>query len=123
MVRLLFFKITQFVGVDTLPFGGIGHSGLGAYRGKYGYLEFSHAKSVLIRGFFGDKLARYEQKVASNNNFSARYPPMTDKSYKQLTYLLARRTIPKIFSWLRPSIPSLIIGVLIGVYLQRRRLL
>ncbi|KAI6218617.1 Aldehyde dehydrogenase [Aphelenchoides besseyi] len=94
-------------GVDTLPFGGIGNSGFGQYRGKYGYLEFSHPKAVLLRGFFGDSMA------------SARYPPMTGKSYRDLAYLLKRRSFPRWLSRLRPSIPSLLIGLVIGIVLQR----
>lgn len=30
-----------------LPFGGVGHSGMGAYHGKYSFQEFSHRKSIL----------------------------------------------------------------------------
>jgi aldehyde dehydrogenase (NAD+) len=30
-----------------LPFGGVGHSGLGHYHGKYSFDTFSHAKSIL----------------------------------------------------------------------------
>ena len=30
-----------------LPFGGVGHSGLGRYHGKYSFDTFSHTKSVL----------------------------------------------------------------------------
>jgi coniferyl-aldehyde dehydrogenase len=32
--------------IDSLPFGGIGPSGMGAYYGKTGFLTFSHARSV-----------------------------------------------------------------------------
>jgi coniferyl-aldehyde dehydrogenase len=32
--------------IDSLPFGGIGHSGMGAYHGKTGFLTFSHARSI-----------------------------------------------------------------------------
>ncbi|KAI6170669.1 Aldehyde dehydrogenase [Aphelenchoides bicaudatus] len=94
--------VLMHYGVDTLPFGGVGFSGMGSYRGRYGFEEFSHSKAVLVRGFFGDGLA------------SARYPPLTESSYRKLTQLLQRRSIPKIFSWLRPSIPSLIFGVVFG---------
>lgn len=38
------------VGVDDLPFGGVGASGMGSYHGEEGFKTFSHAKSVLIRG-------------------------------------------------------------------------
>ena len=32
--------------IEDMPFGGIGSSGMGAYRGMTGFREFSHAKSV-----------------------------------------------------------------------------
>jgi coniferyl-aldehyde dehydrogenase len=38
------------VGVDDLPFGGIGPSGMGEYHGHEGFLTMSKAKSVLIKG-------------------------------------------------------------------------
>jgi coniferyl-aldehyde dehydrogenase len=34
------------ISVISLPLGGIGPSGMGAYRGKTGFLTFSHARSV-----------------------------------------------------------------------------
>ncbi|MNO97086.1 Coniferyl aldehyde dehydrogenase [compost metagenome] len=34
-------------GVETLPFGGVGHSGMGCYHGIDGFRTFSHGKSVL----------------------------------------------------------------------------
>lgn len=34
----------------NLPFGGVGFSGIGSYHGKYGFLAFSHEKSVLHQG-------------------------------------------------------------------------
>ncbi|MNY01163.1 Coniferyl aldehyde dehydrogenase [compost metagenome] len=34
-------------GVETLPFGGVGHSGMGCYHGFDGFRTFSHGKSVL----------------------------------------------------------------------------
>ncbi|KAK6114903.1 hypothetical protein DH2020_007172 [Rehmannia glutinosa] len=43
----------------TLPFGGVGESGMGAYHGKYSFDAFSHKKPVLQRGFNGDVAARY----------------------------------------------------------------
>ena len=51
--------------VETLPFGGIGASGMGAYRGKTGFDSLSHQKSVLevhsvlgIKMFKGTNMAR-----------------------------------------------------------------
>ncbi len=31
----------------NLPFGGVGHSGMGSYHGEYGFKTFSHAKSII----------------------------------------------------------------------------
>ncbi len=38
------------VGVDDLPFGGVGHSGMGHYHGREGFLTMSKAKSVMSKG-------------------------------------------------------------------------
>jgi coniferyl-aldehyde dehydrogenase len=39
------------VGQEDMPFGGIGPSGMGAYHGHEGFLEFSHARAVHKPGF------------------------------------------------------------------------
>ncbi|WP_419811170.1 coniferyl aldehyde dehydrogenase [Bacterioplanoides sp.] len=36
--------------VDDMPFGGVGPSGMGHYHGKEGFLNFSKAKGVVIKG-------------------------------------------------------------------------
>jgi coniferyl-aldehyde dehydrogenase len=46
------FHVTQ----DDLPFGGVGPSGMGAYHGHRGFLEFSHEKAV-YRQMSGELLA------------------------------------------------------------------
>ena len=45
--------------VHTLPFGGVGESGMGAYHGKFSFDAFCHKKAVVYRGFFGDAAIRY----------------------------------------------------------------
>ncbi|XP_057324000.1 aldehyde dehydrogenase, dimeric NADP-preferring isoform X2 [Microplitis mediator] len=67
--------------VDSLPFGGVGGSGMGAYHGKLTYDTFTHKKSVLVRdtSYLGEVLA------------SGRYPPYSDKKLKFLSLLLAKR--------------------------------
>lgn len=40
------------VGVDDLPLGGIGQSGMGRYHGREGFLTLSHAKPVMRKGRF-----------------------------------------------------------------------
>jgi len=45
--------------VESLPFGGIGASGMGAYNGKTGFDTFSHAKPILeVRGLLGTSLLK-----------------------------------------------------------------
>ncbi|MDD2058671.1 coniferyl aldehyde dehydrogenase [Pseudomonas sp. GD03860] len=39
--------VLRHAGVETLPFGGVGASGMGAYHGFDGFCTFSHAKAVL----------------------------------------------------------------------------
>jgi aldehyde dehydrogenase (NAD+) len=58
------------VGVNTLPFGGVGESGIGSYHGKASFNTFSHFKSVLRREFWLD--------------LGWRYAPYTAQKLKQL---------------------------------------
>ena len=62
------------VGVDTLPFGGVGDSGIGAYHGKSSFDTFSHFKSVLKKGLWLD--------------LKWRYAPYTEAGLKQLRRLV-----------------------------------
>ncbi|WP_017346758.1 coniferyl aldehyde dehydrogenase [Pantoea sp. A4] len=39
--------------LDSLPFGGVGASGIGAYHGVHGFRRFSHAKPVVIQDAAG----------------------------------------------------------------------
>ncbi|KAK6132349.1 hypothetical protein DH2020_033909 [Rehmannia glutinosa] len=58
----------------TLPFGGVGESGMGAYHGKFSFDTFSHKKAVLQRGFTVDA--------------DIRYPPFTPGKVKLMRALL-----------------------------------
>ncbi|KAL5567140.1 hypothetical protein UlMin_030304 [Ulmus minor] len=55
--------IVQYA-ADTIPFGGVGKSGIGRYHGNYSFEAFSHEKAVVRRSFFTD--------------FWFRYPPWND---------------------------------------------
>ncbi|KAL7298334.1 hypothetical protein TKK_0008677 [Trichogramma kaykai] len=67
--------------VDTLPFGGVGMSGMGAYHGKLSYDTFVHPKGCLLRtfNFIGEFVG------------SSRYPPYSETKLKLLTETLAKR--------------------------------
>ncbi|AMA49076.1 MULTISPECIES: aldehyde dehydrogenase [Flavobacterium] len=43
----------------NLPFGGVGHSGIGAYHGKLGFETFSHQKSIVKKSNWIDLPFRY----------------------------------------------------------------
>ena len=62
--------IALHVGCDDLPFGGVGHSGMGNYRGRDGFRTFSHARGVYREGFvdmakLAGTLPPYGQKVGN----------------------------------------------------------
>lgn len=40
--------------IPSLPFGGVGASGMGAYHGEWGFQALSHRKSVAVKGFKPD---------------------------------------------------------------------
>lgn len=54
------------VGCKTVPFGGIGQSGYGAYHGKYGFEAFSHKRAVLRQPFWVEFLLKMRYPPYSN---------------------------------------------------------
>lgn len=51
----------------NLPFGGVGHSGMGSYHGKYSFLTFSHSRAVMessIKVNIGIKFAPFGNKLS-----------------------------------------------------------
>lgn len=50
--------LTHFAN-KNLPFGGVGHSGMGAYHGRLGFDSFSHKKSVVKKANWLDIPLRY----------------------------------------------------------------
>jgi len=57
---------------DKLPFGGVGHSGIGSYHGKKSFYTFSHAKSIVSRGTWIDipvRYAPYKSKISLIKKF------------------------------------------------------
>jgi aldehyde dehydrogenase (NAD+) len=61
-------------GVPSLPFGGVGDSGCGAYHGEYGFNELSHNKAVLNKTTWFDMMVRYppytDSKMAALSKFA-----------------------------------------------------
>lgn len=44
---------------ENIPFGGVGHSGMGAYHGEESFRVFSHQRSVVVTGTWADLPFRY----------------------------------------------------------------
>jgi aldehyde dehydrogenase (NAD+) len=45
--------------IPSLPFGGVGASGMGAYHGEWGFQALSHRKAVAVKGFWPDLAITY----------------------------------------------------------------
>lgn len=56
---VVFNDVVMQAGVVSLPFGGVGASGMGAYHGETGFHTFSHRRSVMQRSFRLDLPFRY----------------------------------------------------------------
>lgn len=89
--------------VDSLPFGGVGDSGMGAYNGKDSFDTFSHKKGTLVRdyGIIGERFG------------SARYPPFSDEKTAFVQFAVKKRK-PISFGWLLYLI-AFLIGVICTV--------
>ena len=86
--------------VETLPFGGVGASGMRAYHGKYTFTTFSHQKSILVRDF--STIWEYLGET--------RYPPYQDWKIKRMGLLLKNRKIPNCLS-LIPYLVCFFLGI------------
>jgi coniferyl-aldehyde dehydrogenase len=65
--------------VESLPFGGVGASGMGSYHGKAGFDTFSYQKSILqVRGLMGTSLLKGTKPAR---------PPYGKKVERLLRYL------------------------------------
>lgn len=71
--------VLMHAGVKELPFGGVGHSGTGAYHGKHSFDVFSHKRAVMVKSLGLEFLNK------------PRYPPYTDKNVKMVEKMLVKK--------------------------------
>ncbi|XP_051891264.1 aldehyde dehydrogenase family 3 member A2-like isoform X1 [Pristis pectinata] len=64
--------------LHTLPFGGVGKSGFGAYHGKYSFETFSHRRACVLKSLGMEKVN------------SIRYAPASDSKEKWTLWLLKK---------------------------------
>lgn len=86
--------------LPSLPFGGVGTSGLGSYHGKFSFDTFSHHRGCLVRS----------QALESLND--VRYPPYTDKKLGLISW--AMKTSLKSNRFFVATFPLVVLGVLFG---------
>ncbi len=85
-------------GNPSLPFGGVGNSGMGAYHGKWGFDTFSHRRGVL-------------HQTSLIDNGPLRYPPYTPTKLSIIRFAFG--TLPNL-----PELPIkniLILGLSVAV--------
>uniref|UniRef100_A0A672L337 Aldehyde dehydrogenase 3 family, member A1 n=1 Tax=Sinocyclocheilus grahami TaxID=75366 RepID=A0A672L337_SINGR len=69
--------------VDTLPFGGVGNSGMGRYHGRHTFDQLSHHRACLIKSFAMESLN------------DARYPPLTAARLRKAKFFMQHRLCSK----------------------------
>ncbi|KAJ8280966.1 hypothetical protein GJAV_G00061580 [Gymnothorax javanicus] len=68
--------------ICALPFGGVGHSGMGCYHGKHTFDQLSHLRSCLLKPL----------SMESANRM--RYPPHTNRKLRWAYFLFLSRARP-----------------------------
>lgn len=74
-------------GIEGLPFGGVGYSGMGAYHGKHTFDTFTHPKAVMKR------------KLSLEFTNELRYPPYDHAKLKWISALLFKKAESR--PWIR----------------------
>jgi len=64
--------------IEDLPFGGVGNSGMGHYRGFNGFKSFSHARAV------------FKQSRLNLQRLSGTVPPYGDRADKALAHIIRK---------------------------------
>ncbi|XP_056140663.1 aldehyde dehydrogenase family 3 member A2b [Lampris incognitus] len=90
--------------VSTLPFGGVGNSGMGCYLGKFSFDQLSHLRGCLIK----------QLKMEGVN--SMRYPPHTEKKLSWARMFILKN--PNL-GWMGRMVLLAILAVVAAVALQK----
>ncbi|RUS87729.1 hypothetical protein EGW08_004475 [Elysia chlorotica] len=87
-------------GLCSLPFGGVGNSGMGAYHGKHTFNAFSHSKAVL------------EKSLGMESAMSLRYPPYTEAKLGWLGWIMKEKIKRK---GIMSFFPFVVMGAMFGL--------
>ncbi|GFR79280.1 aldehyde dehydrogenase [Elysia marginata] len=90
-------------GLCSLPFGGVGNSGMGAYHGKHSFDAFSHSKAVL------------EKSLAMESANSIRYPPYTESKLGWANWIMKEKIKKK---GIMSFFPFVVMGAMFGFFFK-----
>lgn len=99
--------------IPALPFGGVGESGTGNYRGKFSFDAFTHRRTYVVQPKWMDML------------LSVRYPPYTSSKLTQYKKMMEKKpsfgrdgiTKGGWFAWL--GLGKYVIAIVGAVYLKK----
>ncbi|XP_016000635.1 aldehyde dehydrogenase family 3 member A2 isoform X2 [Rousettus aegyptiacus] len=92
--------IMHFV-LSSLPFGGVGSSGMGSYHGKYSFDTFSHQRSCLVKSL----------KMEGFNKL--RYPPNSQSKVDWTKFFVSKWFSKRTFSLLFLAFLGIVAAVLV----------
>ncbi|XP_047463683.1 aldehyde dehydrogenase family 3 member A2-like [Mugil cephalus] len=93
----------QHFAISSLPFGGVGNSGMGAYHGKFSFDQLSHLRGCLIK------------KLNNEAMNSMRYPPHTPKKLDWVRFFVLKATG---MGWMKPVMLLALLAMVTAVVLQ-----
>ena len=67
--------VAMHAGIESLPMGGVGNSGMGYYHSRWGFERFSHARAVLRQGYFSPV-------ALFNPPYQAKHAKMLDRAMR-----------------------------------------
>lgn len=88
--------------VNSLPFGGVGSSGMGTYHGKFTFDTFSHQRPCLLKGLKGESVNK------------VRYPPNSESKVSWAKFFLLKQ-FKKKFELLLLLVLGVVTAVLVKV--------
>lgn len=91
--------------LHSLPFGGVGASGMGSYHGHFSFKTFSHDKPVLHRHQRGEGI------------LWMRYPPYDSSKSYWAQFITSNRTTLEL--WLIKFVPLFILGFSLGYLIKQ----
>ncbi|KAL5007815.1 hypothetical protein ScPMuIL_016621 [Solemya velum] len=91
------------ISIPSLPFGGVGNSGIGGYHGKFTFDLYSHKRGVMHRGL----------SMESVNNL--RCPPYTERKMNIISRIIKKKVNKSGYS---SPFPYLILGIALAVLIK-----